>query len=225
MRKIISMVVMLVASALSMVSCANNSATSTTETKNESEKDMNTSISGKKILVAFFSHTGENYGVGNISEGNTHIIAKMILSEITASRFAEATGGSLFEIVPEKEYPHDSYDEVVDIAKQEKARKARPAIKGDVKVEDYDVIFIGYPNWWGDMPMPVYTFLEKHDWNGKIVVPFCTHEGSGLSNTEKYIAETCKGATVAKGLAVRGATAQNNREQARKTVSSWFNKL
>lgn len=216
MKKIISMVVMFVASALSIVSCANNNTTATNETSKNKENNMSTSISGKKTLVVFFSHTGENYGVGNISEGNTHIIAKMI---------GEATDGTLFEIMPEKEYPHDSYDEVVEIAKQEKAQKARPAIKGDVKVEDYDVIFIGYPNWWGDMPMPVYTFLEKHDWNGKTIVPFCTHEGSGLSSTEHYIAETCKGATVAKGLAVRGATAQNNREQARKTVNTWIEKL
>ncbi len=216
MRKIISMVVMFVVSAMSMMSCAGNDSNAATDSKTRKEKSMETALPGKKILVAFFSHTGENYGVGNISEGNTHIIAKMI---------SEATGGTLFEIVPEKEYPHDSYDAVVEIAKQEKAKKARPAIKGDVKVEDYDVIFIGYPNWWGDMPMPVYTFLEKHDWNGKTVVPFCTHEGSGLSNTEKHIAETCKGATVVNGLAVRGATSQNNREQARKTVSSWLNKL
>ena len=216
MRKIFSMVVMFVASALSMVSCANGNATATNNPTNNKESNMSTSISGKKTLVVFFSHTGENYGVGNISEGNTHIIAKMI---------AEATGGTLFEIVPEKEYPHDSYDAVVEIAKQEKEQKARPAIKGDVKVEDYDVVFIGYPNWWGDMPMPVYTFLEKHDWSGKVVVPFCTHEGSGLSSTERYVAEACKGATVAKGLAVRGATAQNNREQARKTVNSWIEKL
>ncbi len=217
MRKIISMAVMLVASALSMVSCANNNAEATAnETNSTKDNNMSTSISDKKTLVAFFSHTGENYGVGNISEGNTHIIAKMI---------AEATGGTLFEIVPEKDYPHDSYDAVVEIAKQEKEQKARPAIKGDVKAEDYDVVFIGYPNWWGEMPMPVYTFLEKHDWTGKVVVPFCTHEGSGLSSTEELIAEACKGATVAKGLAVRGETAQNNREQARKSVNSWIEKL
>lgn len=216
MRKIISMVVMIVASVLSMVSCANNNAgTATNETKSK-DNNMSTSISGKKALVVFFSHTGENYGVGNIAEGNTNIIAKMI---------GKATGGTLFEIVPEKEYPHDSYDAVVEIAKQEKTQKVRPAIKGDINVEDYDVIFIGYPNWWGDMPMSVYTFIEKHDWNGMTVVPFCTHEGSGLSNTESYIADACKGATVAKGLAVRGETAQNNRDQARKTVNAWLEKL
>jgi flavodoxin len=73
--------------------------------------------------------------------------------------------------------------------------------------------------------MCVYTFIEKHNWNGKTVVPFCTHEGSGLSRTESFIAETCKGATVAKGLAVRGETAQKKREQARKAVNSWIESL
>lgn len=216
MKKIVSVVSLIFASIISMVSCANNNTTATTESKTASEKNMETSLTDKRILVTFFSHTGENYGVGNISEGNTHIIAKMI---------AEATGGTLFEIVPEKDYPHDSYDEMVEIAKQEKAQKARPAIKSNVNVEDYDIIFIGYPNWWGDMPMPVYTFLEQHNWNGKTVVPFCTHEGSGLSDTQRYIADVCKGATIANGLAVRGETAQNNREQARKSVTSWLEKL
>lgn len=216
MRKTISMIIMFVASALSVVSCANNNATAKNETQNNKESNMSTSISSKKVLVTFFSHTGENYSVGNITEGNTHIIAKMI---------AEATGGSLFEIVPERDYPHDSYEEVVEIAKQEKERKARPAIKGDINVEDYDVIFIGYPNWWGDMPMPVYTFLEKHDWTGKVVIPFCTHEGSGLSDTESYIADACNGAIVAKGLAVRGETAQNQREQSKIYVQTWIKRL
>lgn len=215
MRRIICIALMFMASALTIVSCAGN-MNKMSKSENNEEKSMETTLSRKKTLVVFFSHTGENYGVGNISEGNTHIIAKMI---------GEATGGTLFEIVPENDYPHDSYDEVVEIAKQEKAQKARPAINGDVKIEDYDVVFIGYPNWWGDMPMPVYTFLEKHDWTGKVVIPFCTHEGSGLSSTESYIAKACKGATVAKGLAVRGETAQNNREQARKSVNSWIEKL
>ena len=214
MKKILSLIVMIMSTAMTLMSCA---VDTTKESENsEPTEDMETSIKGKKTLVVFFSHTGENYGVGNIKEGNTHIIADMI---------GEATGGTLFEIVPEKDYPHNSYDAVVEIAQKEKDEKARPAIKGDVKIEDYDVIFIGYPNWWSDMPMPVYTFIEKHDWNGKTVVPFCTHEGSGLSQTEKYIAEACKGASVKKGLAVKGTTAQNNREQAKKTVNSWLEKL
>ena len=169
----------------------------------------------KKVLVAFFSRTGENYNVGNISKGNTHIIAEMIAGE---------TNGKLFQIEPVKPYP-DEYRACVDIAKTEKENKARPAVKEDIAAEDYDVIFLGYPNWWGDMPMAVYTFIEKHDWNGKTVIPFCTHEGSGLSGTERLLEQACKGATIAKGLAVQGTTAQNLQAQAKKTVQSWLNKL
>ncbi len=75
------------------------------------------------------------------------------------------------------------------------------------------------------MPIPVYTFIEKHRWAGKTVIPFCTHEGSGLSNTGKYIANVCKGAEVEKGVAVRGATTQNKQEQARKAVVQWLEQL
>ncbi|WP_297974063.1 flavodoxin [uncultured Bacteroides sp.] len=89
---------------------------------------------------------------------------------------------------------------------------------------DYDIVFIGYPNWWGDMPMPVYTFIEKHSWAGKMVIPFCTHEGSGLSGTEKYIANACKRAMVEKGFAIRGAIAQSKQDEARKSVLSWLEK-
>ena len=214
MKKIFSIMVMVLATAMSVMSCAKADANKA-DIANEDNvtKGMETNIKDKRTLVVFFSHTGENYSVGNITEGNTHIIAGMI---------GEATGGELFEIEPEKEYPHDSYNAVVEIAKREKAEKARPAIKGDVAVEDYDVIFIGYPNWWGDMPMPVYVFIEKHGWEGKTVIPFCTHEGSGLSDTEKYIAEACKGATVVKGLAVEGSTAQNDRDKAREIVNVWL---
>lgn len=197
------MIVLMLASALYTVSFAQGDS--------KTDKEMKTD---KKVLVVFFSHTGENYAVGNITKGNTHIVAEMI---------AEATGGRLFEIVPEKAYP-DTYQECVEVAKQEKEHNARPAVRGDIAAEDYDVVFLGYPNWWGDMPMAVYTFLEKHDWSGKTLLPFCTHEGSGLSGTERKIADACKGATVGKGLALRGATAQNKRDEARKAVQSWLEK-
>ncbi len=169
-------------------------------------------MENKKTFIVFFSRTGENYGVGDINKGNTHIIAEMI---------AEQTNGTLFQVVPEKEYPH-AYNDCVALAKQEKQSNARPAIKGDVAVEDYDVIYIGYPNWWADMPMPIYTFIEKHNWQNKTVIPFCTHEGSGLSNTEDYIKKACKGATVLQGLEVQGSIAQKSQDQARKTVQNWI---
>lgn len=169
----------------------------------------------KKVLVAFFSRAGENYAVGNIEKGNTHIVAEMI---------AEETGADLFHIEPVTPYPED-YTECTEVSKRELNNRARPAVKGDAAVEDYDVVFIGYPNWWGDMPMPVYTFIEKHTWQGKTVVPFFTHEGSGLSDTEAKLRTACTGATVLKGLALRGATAQNRQAEARESVRNWLDKL
>ena len=204
MKRVLSMIGLVLASALHAMSFAQGNS--------QTDETMKTD---KKVLVVFFSHTGENYAVGNITKGNTHIVAEMI---------AEATGGRLFEIVPEKAYP-ETYQECVEVAKQEKEHNARPAVRGDIAAEDYDVVFLGYPNWWGDMPMAVYTFLEKHDWRGKTIMPFCTHEGSGLSGTERRIADACKGATVGKGLALRGATAQNKRDEARKAVQSWLEKV
>lgn len=184
-------------------------------TEKTSENSMNTE---SKKLVVFFSHTGENYNVGYIEKGNTHIIADMI---------ADATGADIFEIVPEKDYPTDSYDECIAVAKQEKEANARPAIKGDVKIEDYDVIFLGYPNWWGEAPMCVYTFIEGHDWTGKTVIPFITHEGSGMGGTDRKIQAACRGAEVAvgKGLAVQGKVAQQDSTAARKSVDTWLNDL
>lgn len=204
MGKIFSLICAVVLSICGMTSCAQGVKSDKTE-----------NMENKKILVAYFSRTGENYGVGNISKGNTSIIADMIAAE---------TGGETFEIKPAKAYPAE-YQACVDIARIEKDTDARPEIQGDIKTEDYDVIFLGYPNWWGDMPMPVYTFLEKHDWTGKTVIPFCTHEGSGLSSTEKYIARICSGATVLKGLAVRGTTAQNNRKEAQSAVDRWLTRI
>lgn len=169
----------------------------------------------KKVLVVFFSRTGENYAVGNIEKGNTHIIAEIIAKE---------TGGKLFRIETVKPYP-DEYKACVEIAKAEKENNARPEVKDDVKVEDYDVIFIGYPNWWDDMPMVVYTFIEKHNWTGKTVVPFCTHEGSGLSGTERKLKDACKGATVSEGLAIKGTIAQNSQAQARQSVKKWLESI
>ena len=167
---------------------------------NTSEKTEDSTSSENKILVAYFSHTGENYNVGVIEKGNTHIIADMI---------AEETDADLFEIVTVNPYP-DTYDECTDVAKQEQNDNARPEIINPPEdLDQYDTIFIGYPIWWGDLPMAVYTFLESYDFSGKTVIPFCTHEGSGLSGTKSSIENTCSGATVLDGLAVRGSVAQN----------------
>lgn len=217
MKQTIAICASLLIAGLSIMSCAKTNKSQTVEAKaDETQKEINMTNSDK-TLVVFFSHKGENYAVGTISEGNTHIIANMI---------ADATGAKTFEIVPEKAYP-ESYNECIDVAKKELQSNARPAIKDDIDISEYDTIFLGYPNWWGQPPMCVFTFIECHDWTGKTVIPFITHEGSGMDGTDRKIAEACKGANVAvgKGLAVRGATAQNDRDTARKTVTKWLEKL
>lgn len=168
-----------------------------------------------KTLVAYFSRAGENYGVGVIEKGNTEVIAEMIASEV---------GADTFRIQTVNAYP-DNYDECTEVAKQEKDSAARPELASSVaNFEDYDVIYLGYPIWYGDMPMAVYTFLESYDFAGKTILPFCTHAGSGLSSTVSSIQSTCSGATVLDGLAIAGTTVQNNRDAARGLVETWLDK-
>ncbi len=160
---------------------------------------QNISHAQGKILVAYFSRVGNEYGLGNITKGNTAIVAEII---------AQKTGGELFEIKPVKNYPVD-YDECTKIASREKATKARPALSTSVEnFAQYDTIFIGYPIWYGDCPMAVYTFLESYDFSGKKIVPFCTHGGSGLSSTDQQITLTCPNSKILQGFEIRGVTAQ-----------------
>lgn len=171
-----------------------------------------------KVLVAYFSHTGENYGVGYIEKGNTHIIADIIARQL---------GADMFEISNSNvnAYP-DKYDACTKVAKQEQKDDVRPQLSAAMdNIEDYDVIFLGYPNWWSDMPMAVYTFLESYDFSGKTIIPFCTHEGSGLSFTERSIADICTGATILNGLALKGSVAQNSQEKATIAVTEWLDKI
>ena len=192
-------------------------ASATTETPDPAERPESATAPASEtsgvghILIAFFSRADENYGVGYIEKGNTHVIAEMI---------AEETGGTLFHIERDTPYP-DTYDACTDEAKAEQNSNARPALKEDIDVSDYDVIFLGYPIWWGDMPMPVYTFLEGHDFTGKTVIPFCTHGGSGLSGTVSSIKNITE-ATVLEGLAIPGTTAQNEQEEAKAKVIDWL---
>ncbi len=168
-----------------------------------------------KSLVIIFSRADENYNVGYVQEGNTMVLAKMI---------AQKTGSELFEIKPAKAYPAD-YDTAIDVAKKEQNAHARPAIAEDKNIDEYDMIFFGYPIWWGDLPMACYTFLESHDFTGKKIALFCTHEGSGLSNTDSKLKRAAPGAEILRGLVVRGSVAQNSRAEAEKSVNSWLAKL
>ena len=163
----------------------------------------------------YFSRADENTGgVGYIEKGNTKILAEMI---------AERTHGDLFEIKTVKPYPKE-YRPATEAAKQEKEENARPEIVGELPdLSKYDVVFLGYPIWWSDMPMPVYTFLDRENFAGKIILPFCTHEGSGFSDTQRSIADVTK-ADVREGFALQGHIAQKSPEEARMALYEWMSK-
>ncbi|MEN6463506.1 MAG: flavodoxin [Syntrophomonas sp.] len=173
------------------------------------------SFNEAKCLIAYFSRKGNNYVGGQIVDlpvGNTEVAANMI---------QEITGGDLFHIKAVNAYPED-YTETTEVAKHELRADVRPELTGHVEnIESYDVIFLGYPNWWGTMPMPVFTFLEEYDFSGKKMVPFCTHEGSGLGHSEKDIAKLCPQATLLKGLAIHGARVKD----AKKNIANWLDKV
>ena len=157
---------------------------------------------------------GSNYFDGKIMDlpvGNTEVIAKKI---------AALTGSELFHIEAVKPYPAD-YDESTEVAKIELGENARPELTASVPDFDaYDVIYLGYPIWWGVMPMPVLTFLESYNFSGKTIAPFCTHEGSGLGMSERYIRQACPQATVLPGLAIIG----HLREKADQSLKDWLKK-
>lgn len=210
---------LLCATLLALTAAACGSAENTVQ-NNRTANDTNTVqtqvdiASGKRVLVAYFSRADENTGgVGYIEKGNTRILAEMV---------ADITKGDLFEIKTVKPYPKE-YRPATEVAKQEKENNERPEINGPLPdMSQYDVIFLGYPIWWSDLPMGVYTFLEKENFAGKTIIPFCTHEGSGIGNTERFIAETTK-AKVLPGLEMRGKKAQTQQAEARKDMEKWVN--
>ena len=167
------------------------------------------------ILVIYFSRTGEQYTVGVIDKGNTAIVAEMI---------AEQTGADLFEVLPVDDHYPMTYNALTDVAKQEQNANARPEYGKDAQPDlaQYDTIFIGAPVWWGDWPMIMYTLFENNDFSGKKLIPFSTHEGSGLSGFDRKLASACPNAEVLTGLAVRGNDCQNKQDSVKVSVSQWI---
>ena len=130
----------------------------------------------------------------------------------------EITGGDLFRIDTIKSYP-EGYDETTEVAKQELRSDARPELVNQVtNIDEYDIVFLGYPNWWGTMPMALWTFLESYDFSGKTIIPFCTHEGSGLGRSVRDITKLSPKAEVANAIAFRGGTVKT----ARGEVERWI---
>lgn len=190
---------------------ATSPATATEPDPAQTTNEPQASDAAPKVLIAFFSRAGENINVGFIEKGNTHVIAEII---------AELTGAEMFKIETVTPYP-ESYSETTDIAKREQDENARPELSTHVEnMDQYDIILLGYPNWWGTMPMAVFTFLEEYDFAGKTVIPFCTHEGSGLGRSERDLASLLPEVTLMDGLAIRGSNV--NSDQARQSVSDWL---
>lgn len=172
-------------------------------------------VSKTKVLIAYFSRKGNNYVNGDIVDlpvGNTEVAAKMI---------QKLTGGELFKIDTVKAYPAD-YTQTTEVAQQELRTNARPALLGKVgNMDEYGVVYLGYPNWWGTMPMAVFTFLEQYQFKGKTLIPFCTHEGSALGRSEGDIKKLCPDAQLLKGLAIKGGSVQ----KAEGDIAAWLKKV
>lgn len=153
------------------------------------------------VLIAYFSWSG-----------NTEQFAQMIQSE---------TGGDLFEISPATPYT-DDYDELLDIARDEQSDNARPELASQVENwDDYDVVFVGYPDWWSDAPMLIYSFLESYDWQGKTLVPFCTSGGSGFGRSLDKLPDSAQGAAILEGLHVSGSRV----DEASEDIADWISGL
>ena len=129
-----------------------------------------------------------------------------------------------FEILPKVDNYPKTYDELTDVAKEEQNQNARPEIASKIEnFDSYDTIYLGYPIWWGDLPMICYTFLESYDFSGKTIVPFCTHEGSGNAGTQSKIQSVVKNATVKEVLAITGTDTQKDPDSVKTAVTGWLN--
>lgn len=178
--------------------------------------------SNSKTLVVYFSlpepagQAKENSSVEmkGRTMGNTEYVASVIASEVNTNQF---------RIETVQKYPINNHQTLIDQAKKEQRENFRPELVGKIEnLEQYDVIFLGYPNWWADLPMALYTFLEQNDFSGKKIIPFCTHGGSGLSRTVSTITRLQPKATVEKNAL---SIYRTDVEESEGTIKSWLNKI
>ncbi|MGN0542086.1 MAG: flavodoxin [Acutalibacteraceae bacterium] len=199
------------------------------ETKRENEtamgvsanqiSDLSTNSETKtkeKVLVVYFSMPDNvddsSVLINGETLGNTQYMAQLIQKN---------TGGDIFRILPKTPYTTD-HDELVDLAKKEQQENARPEINDTIEnFEDYDTVFVGYPTWWSDMPMIMYTFFDTYDFSGKTIVTFNTHGGSGFSGTNQTIAELEPNAVVINGLSV----SRNDIENGEAEIVNWLKEI
>lgn len=202
MKNFIKDIVLLLMGLIVSISCSGNT----------SKKEENNMEKKGKVLIVFFSHAGENYGVGNIKVGNTKLVADEI---------QKVTGGDEFEIVANKNYDMP-YDALTKLAKEESEKGEKPSFKGDIKnINDYDTVFIGGPIWWGTYPRVMFTFFDKYDLNGKTIIPFTTHEGSGLGSVVEDLKTIYPKATFKEAFSIYGHETRKDLSK----VDKWLKSL
>ena len=206
-KKVIILIIALIIVAVTGISIYtlskddDNTTTANQQSDNTSVENNESDLEAGNALIVYFSQTGNTETVANIIHDNV--------------------GGDIVKLETTEAYPSD-YDELVDYAQQEQQEDARPELSTVIEnIEQYDTIFLGYPNWWGDMPMAIYTFLDTYDLSGKTIAPFITHGGSGLSGTPENIQEEELNASVTEGLAIDGDEASDSSED----VVEWLNSL
>lgn len=191
----------LVCAVLSIVACSARSNSNGGGTMNSSNGGVS---NGSKSLIAYFSWSDSH---------NTETMANYV---------KDITGSDVFEIVPETPYS-SNYSETVNVAQKEKNDNARPRLKHNItdeELKNYDVIFLGYPIWWYDAPMIIYSFLESHDFTGKTIIPFATSGGSRINEESKF--KSITGADVKEGLTISHFSAG---DRSRKRVEDWLSNL
>lgn len=222
MKKRVYLLLLCCVMVFSMTACGNNQESNATKDEGQVETSTENGEE-RKILIAYFT-AAENSDVDAISSASVVRVdgtAKGCVQAV-AEMIQEETGGELFSIQTEFDYP-GNISELIDYADGEQKREERPVLSTHIEnLEDYEVIFIGYPNWWYDMPMAMYSFFDEYDFTDKTIIPFNTHRGSRFSSTIATIKELEPGATVIEnGFTFPGDDAAD----AAKDVAEWLSNL
>lgn len=214
MKKIIAVFLSLIL-IFAFAACSNQQSDTNTPSQNNGSASTPHNTNGKNLVVYFSMPDNVDDStvvIGGETLGNTQYMAYVI---------EETVGADIFRIEPETPYPTD-HDTLVDLAKEEQNNNARPKIKDTIESFDtYENIFVGYPNWWGDMPMILYSFFDEYDFSGKTIIPFNTHGGSGFSGTISTIKELEPNAEVLEGKSI----SRNDIGDAEQEIVDWLKSL
>ncbi|MGM9795122.1 MAG: flavodoxin [Candidatus Aphodosoma sp.] len=225
-KRIVTACILVMAACMITIYCkAKSNCTDAVSTAVSEQKQVKkvADAKSKKTLVIYFS-VPETDDVDASSAASRMVSAGKVMgnTQYIATIIKEAVNGAdIFEIKTVHSYPA-SHKALIDVAKEETDSKARPKLTNHIKnIKDYNVVFIGFPNWWYDMPMPLYTFFEEYDFSGKTIIPFCTHGGSRFSDAINTIRNLEKGATVIEGIAIPREQVARSKEE----VLTWLKQI